>query len=76
MELRVEIKITPPPSAAVTADELNAMIGGHLLKFEKWFMDKQRRGGNPNPSPLIGVEGGILQTYVMYLVSENKGKEE
>lgn len=76
MELRVEIKITPPPHRAVTSDELDKMIGGHLHGFEKWFMDKQRRAGNPNPTPLIGVEGGILQTYVMFLVSENKGNEE
>lgn len=76
MELRVEVKITPPPHRVVTSDELDQMIGGHLHRFEKWFMDRQRSKGNPNPSALIGVEGAILQTYVMFLVSESKEKQD
>jgi hypothetical protein len=66
----VEVKINPPPPSPLPADKLDELIEGHLHRFEKWFMESQRRKGNPNPSPLIGVEGGILKTYVMFLHTE------
>jgi hypothetical protein len=70
MELKIEVKINPPQETEVTADQLDALTNGHLHDFEKWFMQRQRNQGIANPSPLIGVEGGILKTYVMYLATE------
>lgn len=72
MELLVEVKINPPPSNSLPPEKLDELINGHLHEFEKWFMQSQRDKGNANPSPLIGVEGGILKTYLLYLHTAGK----
>lgn len=72
MELSVEVKINPPPSSSLPAEKLDELVDGHLHQFEKWFMEQQREKGNPSPSPLIGVEGGILKTYVLYLATKDQ----
>jgi hypothetical protein len=68
--------INPPPSHKLPPESLDEAINSELHQFEKWFMDRQREKGNPNPSPLIGVEGGILKTFVLYLATKVGAVEE
>lgn len=76
MQLSVKIVINPPPSNRLPPESLDEAINMELHHFEKWFMERQRAKGNPNPSPLIGVEGSILKTYVLYLASKAGAVEE
>lgn len=66
----MEVKINPPPPSPLPADKLDELINGHLSEFERWFVERQRAKGNPNPTGLIGVEGSILKTYVLFLHSK------
>lgn len=70
MQLSVQVRINPPPSNRLPPESLDEAINTELRSFEKWFMESQRSKGNPNPSPLIGVEGGILKTFVLYLATK------
>jgi|GEM_PF-4185849 len=72
MELKVEVKINPPPSK-LSPDDLDKLVNGELFVFEKWFIEKQREKGNIGATGLIGVEGSILKTYVYYLVTRGDG---
>jgi hypothetical protein len=66
----VEVQINPPPSQQLPSAELDELIDGHLSDFERWFIERQRKAGNPSPTGLIGVEGSILKTYVKYLYTK------
>jgi hypothetical protein len=76
MQLSVQVKINPPPASRLPPESLDEAINAELYNFEKWFMDSQRAKGNQNPSPLIGVEGGILKTFVLYLATKEGFVEE
>ena len=69
--LDVRIKINPLPSK-LEPQRLDELLNGELVAFEKWFMDEQRRRGNRDPSPLIGVEKGIVRTYILYYATREQ----
>jgi len=45
-------------------------MDGELVEFERWFLEQQRRGGNPNPSGLISAEKAMVKTYALYLATK------
>lgn len=69
MSLQIEIKIHPPQSQ-LSPSEMDALLDHELSRFETWFLERQRAKGNPNPSPLISPERGILKQYLLYLTTK------
>ena len=70
LHLVVEVKITPHPEE-VTPEEFDRLMDGELTEFEKWFINKQRLGGNKNPSGLISAERAIVKSFMIYLSTKS-----
>jgi len=69
MPFKVEIRIDPHPDT-VPPDVFDRLMDGELVEFERWFLEQQRRGGNPNPSGLISAEKAMVKTYALYLATK------
>jgi hypothetical protein len=64
MELLVDIRINPPPKD-LDARQMDEMLNGELVGFEKWFIERQRSAGL-QAGPLIGAERGVVKAYILY----------
>lgn len=70
-KLSVRVTITPH-EPQVSSRELNEMIDGELVDFERYFLRVQRERGAMNPSPLLTGERSVIKAYVMYAASKEE----
>jgi hypothetical protein len=66
--LKVHVRISPPPEE-LTRQQLDALMDGELIEFEKHLMHKQHQAGF-SPEPLSTPERGILKGFLVYAASK------
>ncbi len=69
----MDVKINPQPKEIGPA-EMDRLLNGELVGFEKWFIAKQRTR-NLDAGGLIGAERGIVKAYLIYCATERPADE-
>ena len=68
MKLKISIDIIPPQKE-ISASDMDTLLSGELVAFEKWFVHRQRAKGL-EASGLIAAERGIVKAYLLYAATE------
>lgn len=50
----------------MSLEEANALFDDELDRFNEYFVERQRRGGVVDPTPLISAERGAVKAYLIY----------
>lgn len=70
MEIRVDIEIVPHPQE-IDPRQMDELLNGELVNFEKWFIARQQRRGLIADG-LIGAERGIIKAYLIYAATSRR----